>query len=83
VSYVNAVVLNLFRPAAPYKREIQFAAPRGEPIAIWFDVLRHFENVFSMQSWKRASFWNPNPARARYHKPEPGPSPTFIFWSPI
>jgi len=31
------------------------------------------------QSCKRASFWSPNPARSRNHKPESGPSPTFIF----
>jgi len=32
-----------------------------------------------MQSCKRASFWIPNPARARNYNPEPRPSPTFIF----
>ena len=31
------------------------------------------------QSCERASFWSPNSARARYHKPEPFPSPRFIF----
>jgi len=31
------------------------------------------------QSCSRASFRSPNPAHARSHKPEPGPSPTFIF----
>jgi len=32
-----------------------------------------------VQSFKRASFWSPYPARARNNKPEPGPSSTFIF----
>jgi len=31
------------------------------------------------QSCKWASFWSPNPARARNHKPEPGQSWTFTF----
>ena len=34
----KAVVPNIFRLAAPYKRKTSFAAPWGEPIAIWFVV---------------------------------------------
>jgi len=37
-AYFNSVVPNLFRLATPYKREISFAAPSGEPIAAWFEV---------------------------------------------
>ena len=33
----TAVVPNLFRLAAPYKTEIKFPAPSGEPIAIWIE----------------------------------------------
>ena len=32
-----------------------------------------------VQSSKWASFRSPNPARVRNHKPEPGPSPEFIY----
>ena len=35
---------NHFRLAAPYTRQTQFAAPSGEPIAIYFKVWWHFES---------------------------------------
>jgi len=35
--------------------------------------------AYPAQNCKWASLWSPNPARARNHTPEPGPSPTFIF----
>jgi len=38
-----------------------------------------FLHMYTSQSCKRASFCSPYPARARNHKPKPGPIPTFIF----
>jgi len=35
---------NLFRLAAPYRREMSLVAPSGEPIAICIKILLHFEN---------------------------------------
>jgi len=43
-----AVVPNLIRLAAPYRRELKFASPSGEPIPICSMVLWQFENVFLM-----------------------------------
>jgi len=43
-SWANPVFSNHFRLAARHRRQIQFAAPSGERIAIFFKVWWHFEN---------------------------------------
>jgi len=43
-----AVFPNFFRLAAPHTRQIYFAVPNGDPRAIRFKVLWHFEtNIFN------------------------------------
>jgi len=36
----------------PRKEKCNLRHPGGEPIASWFQIWRHFENVFSMIKWK-------------------------------
>ena len=36
----------------PYRKEVKYAAPNGEPITIRFKVWWQFENVFLMMCWK-------------------------------